>query len=329
MRSESSWRTGYAFAKASGLLSRSFFGSGRNSFISTDEARSLYRLVFGVAAAESSDATLVLEAQRRLGGRFRSSVNGLLPLPRAAGNGAEIGLMRLEAEAVKETLRSWVRKEPLPADLHFGTSGVKPGNYPDLAAMFKGSRYAWVPAAAAGWGFEQELRADRETFRSMWSLAAGKGGEGLRNLIALETRCANAVWAVRLRKYFSLSPAEIGPLLMDLPGAGVKAEALAAADFRPDERARWAAWRFARFVNEDAPGGAWAIDPVTVERRAGAYLLRRFRAAFHLGGGNPASLYAFVRLMRGESSLVGSIFEAARLGTARAELEAYVLEAGA
>jgi hypothetical protein len=145
----------------------------------------------------------------------------------------------------------------------------------------------------------------------------------------MEARFLNAEWAVRLVKFYGLDEAAISPLLIDLPGAKVKADALAAATFRPDEKAKWNSWRLARFVNPDTPGAQWSVDPIFFERAVEKYLYARFRSAFHASGGAPASLYAFARLLRREAGVLRSAFEASRLGLEASELESYLREAGA
>jgi hypothetical protein len=315
------WRLAYAYAKASGALSRGFLGSGASALSQARDARSLVRLVYPGPPPELPEAALVADAESRLGKRMRERSGRVLAL--SGGETARIlkaAYLPAEADRAKILVRASLRKEGKPAGNGSGAeySGVDEDAYPDLGLMFSRSSFPWITEAARlAWGFREENRLDREALEAVWEALRGiPGSDGriLRKLFVREARLRNSVWALRLSVNFKARVEEIEPLLFGAAGLDLKAEALEVASFQPDSRVSFASWKYFNLVDGESGGDFFMADPALAEKRAEGMVRRSLKSAFRASGPSPAALYCYLRLASMESDAIRSAFETLRLG---------------
>jgi hypothetical protein len=315
------WRLAYAYAKASGALSRGFLGTGASALSQARDARSLVRLVYPGPPPELPETALVADAESRLDQRMRERSGRVLALSgRETSRILKAAFFPAEAHRAKSLVRASLRKEARPAGNGSGAaySGVDEDAYPDLGRMFASSSFSWIPEAAkAGWGLLEENRLDREALEAVWDALRGiSGSDGriLRKLFIREAKLRNSVWALRLSINFKTRVEEIEPLLFGTAGVDLKAEALEAASFQPDSRSSFASWKFSKLVEEESGGDFFMADPALAEKRAEGMIRRSLKSAFRAAGPSPAALYCYLRLASMESDAIRSAFEVLRLG---------------
>jgi hypothetical protein len=315
------WRLAYAYAKASGSLSRGFLGTGASSLSQARDLRSLVRLVYPGPPPELPEAALVADAEERLGPRMRERTGKVLALSgRDTLRILKAAYLPAEADRAKTFVRASLRKEKRPSGigLEAAYSGVDEKAYPDLERMFASSAFPWIPAAAkAGWGFREENRLDREALTAAWNVIRGiigRDGRILRKLFVREAKLRNAVWALRLSINFKARAEEIEPLLFRADGVDFTQEALLGTSFPPDSRPSFASWKFSMLVEQESGGEFFMADPALAEKRAEALVRRSIKSAFRAAGPSVAALYCYLRLASIESDAIRSAFEVLRLG---------------
>ncbi|MBL8967521.1 MAG: V-type ATPase subunit, partial [Spirochaetaceae bacterium] len=178
-----------------------------------------------------------------------------------------------------------------------------------------------------------ENQLDRQYYAELWE-ALGRVPPRrrgcLRELLLLEVELENAVWALRLARYYGMGLEAISALLVALPGADAKAAALDGAaragarpevsDRKADRRADWEGWKFERLL--DAGTEPWQLDARAVEAAARHLLYRRCRLALHRFPFTYVPLYCYFKLKEFETAVALGLFEGIYLGAPAEEIAA-------
>jgi vacuolar-type H+-ATPase subunit C/Vma6 len=203
--------------------------------------------------------------------------------------------------------------------------------YPDLGSMLRGTSYAWVIES----GLEQlpaaKNRLDRQYYAELWD-SARRLPTGLRGsipeLIRVEAELVNLVWALRLKRYYSMGAAEAEGLLIELAGVDVRSPALTAAGRRADYRAEWVGWKWEFLIPDSRreDGGDWYFDVRGFESATRRYLYRKLYGRLHLENDSYAPLYCYFSIKEFEAKALRGIIEGIKLEAPAAEIGSYAAE---
>ncbi len=312
----------YAYAKACGVVGKSFLGAARGRLASVNRPAELDRLIFPDAPLDLPEQQLSARLERRIADRAASRIVGIV----SSFSHPAAALVRLvrsyeyaDLKAALASLAAGERKPPLHVDLGpFGT--VAWDAYPNLKAMLASTEFDWLretPTEATVMDAQTSL--DLHFYRSLWReiLELPKGDRrGFEELVAEEIELKNVVWALRLRSYYGQSGEEIEPKLADIArrGRSLAAEARRALTFAADRREDWRGWKFEALLNPESPGEFWKLDPRYVQNAAARNLSRRSRLLFHRRPFASDSIACFIKLMQYEEDLLTSVAEGLTLG---------------
>lgn len=333
MTAPGSWERAYGWAKAAGVMGSSFLGRRRSRLLEAKGVRDLYREVFLRDPPEVPEPQLISAAERELDGRLQGILQTSCPGKCSQGSFLHAARRRYEFENAKALYLSAraARQAPVLHELDSCTE-IAVDAYPDLQAMFQGTRYEWL---AQKRDRDEDLvaanRLDRQFYTELWaasmSLAFSERGS-VRELILEEALLMNCAWALRLSITFGLLPEKIEPLLIAIPGRDVRFAAQRALSLPTQDRRAWEAWRYGYLALEgdrDADQGiAWSVEPRSFEAAVLRRLRKRFRRAFHARPGGISAIYAFIRIMEFEMDDLQSAFEAFRMGLPSSELRAFL-----
>ncbi|MDR3166855.1 MAG: V-type ATPase subunit, partial [Treponema sp.] len=195
----------YAFAKACGVIGKSFVGKGISRLGSITRLTDLDRLVFPQKTRDLPERELLVDLERRVTGRVVKQITTLVG---SFSNPPEL-LLRLvrayeygDIKSVLSAITGEGTKKPEFIDLgDFGT--VNFTAFPDLAAMVKDTEFAFLLAEDIHTdkdGILVQTRLDRNYYTLLWNSLFSlprKDRAAIEKILAEEISLRNASWALR------------------------------------------------------------------------------------------------------------------------------------
>ncbi|MDR2048619.1 MAG: V-type ATPase subunit [Treponema sp.] len=317
----------YAYAKACGIIGKSFVGRRIGALRPLSRLSELDRLVFSGAARELPERELLPDLERRIIGR---SVNAVLSIVNCFDKPPEFLVLLVrnyEYADLKTALASLdgsgkEKEKPPFTDLgRFGT--VRFDLWPDIEAMIRGTEFDPIYKniyknhksrdKASG---TVETALDRHYYQRLWkALFTLKKTDRLaaEKIIREEITLRNAAWALRLRVYYGMNADEVKTYLIDIPGHDeLLRDAVAALDFPLDSRREWERWKLEGCLNRET--GNWRADPRSFQNAAAE---RLYVLALQYFRRRPLSLdtvFCFIKLKQFEEDLLTSGAEGLGIG---------------
>ncbi len=321
----------YAYARVCGSLARAYLGERAAGLARSARVGEAWKSIFGEAPPALSEAELATLAEagiRQRAGRSFERIAGKLArdeaffasLLRKTEFGYVKRLLSAIVEASTEPPQPDVESPPHPFDLK---------SYPDLEKLFRKTRYAWLSDAGLNDLPGIKNRLDLQYYAELWDSLRGlkpAHAGSIPSLLRTEAELANLVWALRLKRYYSMAAEEIEPLLIELEGADVKKTALAALALRADTRSEWREWRWEALLPDSRREGDWFLDLRGFSLAADTYLFRRLYHGLHFEAESYVPLYAYHRIREFETRALQGIVEGIRLEAPEAELGAIARE---
>ncbi|MDR0456685.1 MAG: V-type ATPase subunit, partial [Treponema sp.] len=337
----------FAFAKACGIIGKSFIGKRITALEKLHSLNELDRLVFPEISRELPGRELLHDLENRI---LQRTTRHILAILDSFSRPPELLIRQLcvcEYTDLKTCLHHISAGKPIPSMLsdigRFRTVRFKA--YPDIAAMLAGTEFEFILSKdlkamkSADFDFtpiEAELDLHYYTLL-VQSLGRLSSADSMlaRRILADEISLRNCVWALRLRTYFRKKPDEAAKYLMDqkiscdfteIPGAiqpkdsggeiSLAAEASASLQFALDTRSDWENWRWESLLNPEKPGGNWIADPRYFQNAASRYIYRLSLRCFRLMPFSINSIFCYIKLKQFEEDLLTSITEGLGLGMA-------------
>jgi len=339
----------YAYAKACGIIGKSFVGKRISALAKLNALNEFGRLVFPEASYELPGKELLIDLERRL---LQRTTKHILSIIKSYTDPPELLVRQLrscEYADIKTCLHHIIADRPVPANLcdlgRFGT--VRFNEYPDLKAMLKGTEFAFILSKdfkAADFditALEAELDLQYYTLllKSLQSLPA-EDRVFAHRILAEEISLRNCVWALRLRTYFDKTFQETEKYLMNLeipecppaeiPGdinhrfsfqretesgkISLAQEAYESLYFPLDNRNAWKGWNWESLLNPEVPGESWSADPRFFQNAASRYIYRLSLRCFRRMPFSINAEFCFIKLKQFEEDVLTSVAEGLGLG---------------
>ncbi|MDL2229995.1 V-type ATPase subunit [Treponema sp. OttesenSCG-928-L16] len=318
----------YAFAKASGIIGKSFIGHGMSRLDGVSRLSELDRLIFPQDPHDLPEWELLMDLEERISGRAVKQINTIVS-SFAKPPELWVRLFRVyEYADVKSVLSAAAQGEtviPPVTDIgKFGT--VRFEAYPDLKAMFRGTEFEWIlkenehPHNMKE-QFELQIKIDRDYYNLLWNSVIKlpeKDREYIYKILSDEISLKNCAWALRLRIYYQLQEEDIRRCLVDIkPGKGkpsLAAEAEKSLSMALDNYADWAKWRWVSFLNPAQSGEGWTADARYFQNASARHLYRLARFYFRRRPFSLDVVSCFIKLKQFEEDLLTSLAEGLSLG---------------
>jgi vacuolar-type H+-ATPase subunit C/Vma6 len=311
------------YAKACGILGKSFVSRRIPDLTRPDRLSALDRLVFPGESRELPERELLPDLERRITGR---AVSQILSIVSSYARPPEI-LLRLlrtwEYADLKAALNALVGGETsFPSWTGLGPFGtVRFVAYPDLPAMLKGTEFDFLldkelNLIRGGDAVKAQTELDRYYYRSLWlalKKLPSRDRTASEQILGEEIALRNCIWALRLRSYYGMSGREVSEHLMDISDSLAR-DARAMLDFSLDTRSAWEGWKRERFLNPEIPGRLWTVDPRCFQNAAGDYLYKLALRAFRRRPFSIDTAFCFIRIKQYEEDLLTSVAEGLGLG---------------
>jgi vacuolar-type H+-ATPase subunit C/Vma6 len=339
----------YAYAKACGIIGKSFVGKRMSALAKLNALNEFGRLVFPEASYELPGKELLIDLERRL---LQRTTQHILSIIKSYTDPPELLLRQLrscEYADLKTCLRHIVTDKPIPNTLcdlgRFGT--VRFNEYPDLKAMLRGTEFNFILSKdlkAADFdinSLEAELDLQYYTLL-MQSLQSLLPEDRLfaHRILAEEISLRNCVWALRLRTYFDKTSQETEKYLMNLvipkcppaeiPGdinsrfsfqkgsdsgaISLAREAYESLYFPLDNRSAWQGWSWESLLNPEVHGENWSANPRFFQNAASRYIYRLSLRCFRRMPFSINAEFCFIKIKQFEEDLLTSVAEGLGLG---------------
>ncbi|MCL2184244.1 MAG: V-type ATPase subunit [Treponema sp.] len=339
--------SGYAYAKASWIIGKSFLGKRLPLLSGLHTLYELDRLVFPEHRKELPGRELLVDMERRI---IERAVRQILSIVNAFTEPPKL-LVRMikgfEYSDLKECLAHIINgtEKPVISDIgRFKT--VRFENYPDVVSMIKKTEFEFLlsddlknikqgmNASNSVWSSVDltaiETKLDFRFYQGLiesLNQLSDDDREVASRLIFDEISLRNCVWALRLRTYYQKSEIETAKHLMDFKlhknfyqkRASVATDALISLDLPLDVRLPWQGWKWERFLNSEEAASQqtavhWMVDPRFFQNAATQYLHHLAFHNFHTLPMSVSAIYCFIKLKQFEEDILTSVAEGLALG---------------
>ena len=262
----------FVYAKAGGMLAKSFVGKRAAQLFSARSLQELWSLLFTedvpVVPETLLAKALETQAQTAFLGDYKSLIaNYDNPAP------VLIALLHsFDYDNIKE----------IGASLCFGekelppVADISPYNliaykkWPDIAAMTENGSLSWYNAVPQISDQQQnDYRLDCQYVRELWTACNGVSSACRESLLALlreKIRLDNVLWALRLRIYYGME-GDLVKANLAFASDGMRnddplaSEAIQTLGWELDNYDHWKHWKFAALLNPHEESVVWTVDP--------------------------------------------------------------------
>ncbi|MDR1869977.1 MAG: V-type ATPase subunit [Treponema sp.] len=329
----------YAYAKACGIIGKSFIGK-RISFLSDIHNLSeLDRAIFPDRHQELPGRELLADLEHRI---VEHTVRQILGIVSSYTDPPELLIRMLrvyEYTALKACLQNIsAGKKNIPPIYDIGRfATVRFDSFPDITAMLKKTEFSFLLSEELK-SFQPgttditpvETKLDSIYYvgltESLWHLS-GEDRRIAQRILIDEISLRNCVWALRLRTYYEKTAPETRRYLMDVAipenrrmrtrhpkGASLASEAFASLELPLDSRLPWKGWKWEKFLNPEETGVRWKANPRYFQNAASRYLYRLTLRSFHRSPLAVSAVFCFIKLKQFEEDILTSIAEGLALG---------------
>jgi len=319
----------YAYAKACGIIGKSFLGKRISSLTGLNSLNELDRMLFPDHHSDLPGRELLPDLERRIIAR---TVRQILVIAGSYANPPELIVRMLRAYEYTD-LKTCIQyiaagKKNLPVLCDIGRfRTVRFDAFPDIEAMldnteFEPLLYESLKSIKAGSTdtIPVETKLDSLYYCGLiksLSLFPAEDRLITQRILADEISLRNCGWALRLRVYYQKRAEDTVKYLMDvkLPGknTSLAQEAVQSLDFPLDSKSSWKGWKWEKLLNEDTRS-SWTADPRHFQNSASQYLYRLAMRGFRRSPMSASAIFCYIKLKQFEENLLTSIAEGLALG---------------
>jgi len=326
----------YAYAKACGIIGKSFIGKRIGELERAGRLSELDRMVFPVSSRDLPEKELLLDLEKRITNRAVDSIISIVGNFSGVPEFLALLVRGYEYTDLKSAIMAALNKEknaPVYTDIgNFRT--VHFDAWPDIKAMIEGTEFVYllnkkvVDIEEEG-GVSMQTLLDRRYYEMLWQALfslPGKDRRAAGKILADEISLRNSSWALRLRTYYGMSPDRVMSHLVSIPSGrklqsgkkiGIRTladEALRSLELPLDNYTAWSSWRWKEFVNPDSGVSHWTIDPRHFQNAASRYLYRLARHHFRIEPFSLDAVFCFIKLKQFEEDILTSSAEGLSIG---------------
>jgi vacuolar-type H+-ATPase subunit C/Vma6 len=310
----------YNYAKSCGIIGKSFIGQRISYLGSVNRLSELDRLVFPDESRDLPEKELLVDLENRITARV---VKHIVTIVDSFENVPLFFsyLVRLyeyvDLKTALKAIAAGEHKCPPVTDIgHFRTIHFEA--YPDIAAMVKGTEFTFILPKYSEQKLDEHLtnfKLDSYYYTSLWNALQAlprKDRISAQSILAEEISLQNVVWALRLRTYYRMTPAQVRENLIALKTFAADAES--SLNMALDSYADWHNWSRLRLLNPENAGEHWVADPRYFQNASSKYLYRLARLSFRRDPFSLDTVFCFIKLKRFEEDLLTSVAEGLGLG---------------
>ena len=320
----------YVYAKACGIIGKSFVGKRISSLAGLRSLSELDRLVFPDHHRDLPGRELLTDIENRIIDR---TVRQIMAIVGSDAEPPEIIVRMLRSyeygdlKICIQHIASGEKKPPRFCDIgRFST--VRFDAFPDMNAMLRNTEFEFLlphdlkNLKKGSDTVPVETKIDSLFYNSLvesLNSLSSEDREITQRILADEISLRNCTWALRLRTYYRKMASEALKHLMNIKLRGdrstsLSAEAVQSLNFPLDSRSSWQGWKWEKLLNSEQASSHWAADPRHFQNAASGYLYRLAMRCFHRVPMSVSSVFCFIKIKQFEEDLLTSIAEGLALG---------------
>jgi len=318
----SSGERSYAYAKACGIIGKSFIGQRMNRLNNVNRLTELDKMIFPGSSKDLPEKELIVDLEDRIVERAVDSIITIISCFSKPPDFFTLLLRSYEYMDIKSVIFSLQMKEKeAPPHLDLGEfQTVHFDAWPDLKAMVKGTEFSFLLDMENLLDGHEDLSLqstlDRQYYKALWKalMALPKNERTITSkILSDEISLKDSCLVLRLRTFYGMNADEIKNHLIYVPGRDKKHtsadEAIQCMDFPLDDFYAWSSWRWSRFLNPLTEPGKWKADPLFFQNKASLYLYEIAKRHFHLHPFSFDSIFCFIKLKQFEEDILTSSVE--------------------
>jgi vacuolar-type H+-ATPase subunit C/Vma6 len=319
----------YAYAKACGIIGKSFLGKRISSLTGLSSLNELDKMIFPDHHSDLPGRELLVDLERRIIAR---TVRQILVIAGSYADPPELIVHMLRAYEYND-LKTCIQyiaagKKNLPVLCDIGRfRTVRFDAFPDIGAMLKNTEIKPLLSESL-----RSIRAGSTDITSIETKLDNIYYSGLvkslsqfnaedrlitQRILADEISLRNCGWAFRLRVYYQKRTDDTVKYLMDIKldeeSGSLLKEAVESFGFPLDSRDPWKGWKWEKLLNEDTKTN-WTVDPRYFQNAASQYLYTLARRGFRSSPLSASAIFCFIKLKQFEENILTSIAEGLALG---------------
>ena len=266
----------FVYAKASGLLAKSFIGDNAGRLFSVQSLRELYTLLFNEEVPGVPEVMLSKEIETKAARKFISQY--------------------------KELLSEFANPSPILSEIlsfyEYENSGLSDSKSDREQIM-------------ALWKAISSLKgSNRENLLDLYKMEIS-----FKNILwVLRLKVYYKFTSEEILEHLVYSDEQSKKSAMSRKNDILAREALAILDKDISSYDDWKKWKYAQFLNPHEEGVIWEIDPTWIERSFKNYLAKAYKRFFHKDPMSITSLVSWFRIKQYELDCIRSVTEGLRLG---------------
>jgi vacuolar-type H+-ATPase subunit C/Vma6 len=341
----------YAYAKASGIIAKSFVGKRVRDLERAGRLSELDRLVFSAGAKNLPEKELLRDLEKRIISR---EVNSIVSIARSFSHPPEFFKLLIRSYEYADLLSAInaAKEKEVKAPAHVDLGLFQTVNFeawPDIPKMIEGTAFKFLleklgKLNADKSGFSLQSVLDQHYYTALWKalfLLPESDRQAAEKILSDEISLKNASWALRLRVFYQLPPKIIKQYLVDIPedkrgpsarylrlwrhepdwekkpreaSASLVHEAIVSLDYQLDDYSDWSSWRWKDFLNPQVESRHWQADPRFFQNAASRYLYNLARHNFRLNPSSLDTIFCFIKLKQFEEDILTSSVEGLGIG---------------
>ncbi len=321
---DTSSASSYVYAKASGILARSYTGARASKLFGVQKLADLWPLVFEEDVPAVPEILLAKAIERKAAEQFILEYKKLLSAYDKPARVLIDLLQYFDYENLKALgAAAAMGQKDLPP-----LNDIKPynllnyGAWPSIQKITQGSALGWYDHAP-GISEQQALdnSLDLQFIKRIWASSQELFGEDraiAQALIAERYSMRNVVWVLRLKLYYGMDKNQIVQRLASLNPRNGKSdplggEALSIIDKDVQNWDDWKNWKYAKFLNPREEGSLWSVDPRWVEESFEKEFINKATKKFHANPCSASALLCWYFIKAKELDYIRMATEALRL----------------
>ena len=321
---DTSSASSYVYAKASGILARSYTGERAAKLFGAQKLSDLWPLIFTEEVPAVPEILLAKTIEQKAAQKFILEYKKLLA---AYDKPAQV-LVDLLQYFDYENLKSLgaalaAGQKQMPALRQIAPYNIlNYGAWPSIQKMTQDTELEWynhVPEISEQQQLDTEL--DLQFIERLWSSSQelmGQERDMVQSLIGERYTMRNIVWVLRLKLYYGMDKNQIVQRLAFLNPQNGRAdplggEALDIIDKDVNNWDDWKDWKRARFLNPREEGSLWSVDPRWVEESFEKEFIKKATKKFHANPCALSSLLCWYFIKAKELDYIRMATEALRL----------------
>lgn len=320
----------YIYARICGAFSRMRLYSKNSSLENVKSPSQLWKIWFNEEPPALPEYMLVGLAEKKILQDSISEFVHLAAILPETDTLVQALLLKYEISTLKNLLLKIQKNEAKPDTIDYQSQVI--ANllefWPNLKAGLKGTSYSWIDETALSDIGKTENQLDRYYYLNLWdavqALPGGKVG-AIQDLLAREMLYQNAVWALRIFRYYGFSRERTQTMLMSIPQKDITSGALKIFDYKLENLASFADWPLKNLLKNQSAAG---LDIPLLEITAQRELFLAVRKALHFFPETYTPIYCYFKLLDGEANLFSVAMESVRLGVPLSESSQFIWALG-